>query len=157
MTEMRRLLGVLRQESDAGQPSPAFAPQPSMQHVDELVEQVREAGLPVTVEVSGEPADLPPGVDLSGYRIVQEALTNALRHAGPATATLRVEFRDDELALEILDDGRGAATASEGRGHGLVGMKERVELFGGELRVGPRPGGGFAVLARLPYGKRRPS
>ncbi len=142
---MRRLLGLLRSD-DA---ELALAPQPSLAQLDRLVAQIREAGLPVEVEVEGEPVELPPGVDLSAYRIVQEALTNALRHAGPAHAHVRVRYRADELELEITDDGPGA-TNGDGGGHGLVGMRERVAVYGGELRAGSRLEGGFALRARLP-------
>ena len=145
LAEMRRLLGLLRSD-DA---ELALAPQPSLAQLDRLVAQIREAGLPVEVEVEGEPVELPPGVDLSAYRIVQEALTNALRHAGPAHAHVRVRYRADELELEITDDGPGA-TNGDGGGHGLVGMRERVAVYGGELRAGSRLEGGFALRARLP-------
>ena len=151
MTEMRRLLGVLREESDT---SAALTPQPSVRNLAALVEPCTEVGLAVSIEIEGEPRDLPAGVDLSAYRIVQEALTNARKHAGPASATVVVRYRDDWIDVEVSDDGRGASSAPDGahadNGHGLVGMRERVELFGGDLTVGPRPGGGFAVRARLP-------
>jgi signal transduction histidine kinase len=151
LTEMRRLLGMLRKDDD----ELALAPQPSMEHLELLVSQVREAGMPVELEVEGEPEPLPAGVDLSAYRIVQEALTNALKHAGPARALVRVRYRRDELELEILDDGPGpAADATNGAGgHGLVGMRERVSLFGGDLAAGERSGGGYSVHARLPLGR----
>lgn len=145
MTEMRRLLGVLRTDEDT-----ALAPQPSLRMVGDLVHECAEAGLPVEVEVSGDERDLPPGVDLSVYRIVQEALTNTLKHAGPAQATVHLRYDPDQLHVRVVDDGRGAAAADDGQGHGLVGMRERVELFGGELRTGPRRGGGYEVRARLP-------
>jgi signal transduction histidine kinase len=156
LTEMRRLLGVLRRDDER---SLALAPQPSMEHVEELVARSVEAGIEVDLEVEGQPRPLPAGVDLSAYRIVQEALTNVLKHAGPAKASVRVRYRPDALEVEVVDDGRGLAAAAaagdgsgsvNGSGHGLVGMRERVALFGGELRVGPRRGGGFAVHARLP-------
>jgi signal transduction histidine kinase len=151
LTEMRRLLGMLRKDDD----ELALAPQPSMEHLEVLVSQVREAGMPVELEVEGEPEPLPAGVDLSAYRIVQEALTNALKHAGPARALVRVRYRRDELELEILDDGPGpAAPATNGAGgHGLIGMRERVSLFGGDLAAGERSGGGYSVHARLPLGR----
>jgi signal transduction histidine kinase len=125
------------------------------------VEQLGEAGLPVALEVEGPARDLPPGVDLSAYRIVQEALTNVLRHAGPARARVRLAYAADALEIEVADDGLGSPPeagavgggadlpASDG-GHGLIGMRERVAMFGGELRAGPAPGGGFAVRAVLP-------
>ena len=145
LTEMRRLLEMLRTDDEAS----ALAPQPSLVHLDALAEQVREAGLPVEVAVEGERRDLPSGVDVSAYRIVQEALTNALKHAGPAHARVRVRYGADELELEIADTGAGSENG-DGAGHGLVGMRERASLFGGEVDAGPLPGGGFAVHARLP-------
>lgn len=149
MTEMRRLLGVLRDDQDG---PPSLAPQPSMRNVAALVEHFRDTGLPVHLDVVGDEQELPPGVDLSAYRIVQEALTNALKHAGPASAAVTVRYAADGVEIEVRDDGRGAAGlgAADGAGHGLVGMRERVDLFGGELRAGPQAGGGFAVRARLP-------
>jgi signal transduction histidine kinase len=148
MTEMRRLLGVLR--DDRGEPA-ALAPQPSIDGLSGLVGQFVEAGLPATLELAGPVQELPAGVALSAYRIVQEALTNALKHAGPATKVeVTVRYRDDDVEVEVLDDGRGVAPAGADRGHGLLGMRERVDVCGGELRTGPRAGGGFAVRARLP-------
>jgi signal transduction histidine kinase len=112
---------------------------------------VREAGLPVELEVEGEPRGLPVGLELSAYRIVQEALTNALKHAGEARATVRVRYGADSLELEIVDDGAGAADArATGGGHGLVGMRERVALYGGRFEAARRPSGGFTVRALLP-------
>jgi signal transduction histidine kinase len=151
MAEMRRLLGMLRKDDE----ELALAPQPSLAHVDVLVDQIRGAGMPVELRVEGEPVPLPPGVDLSAYRIVQEALTNALKHAGPASATVTVRYDKHELTLAIADSGRGAVNGGGG-GHGLVGMRERVALFGGELDAGSRAGRGFAVQARLPLGQPRP-
>jgi signal transduction histidine kinase len=150
LQEMRRLLGMLR-ESDE---ELALAPQPSLEQLDALVEQVRGAGLPVEVAVEGEPAELPPGVDLSAYRIVQEALTNALKHAGPARARVTVRYGAEELELEIADDGAGTGDGG-GSGHGLIGMRERVSLYGGDLHAGRRAGGGYALRARLPLGSAR--
>lgn len=150
MTEMRRLLGVLRDDRHDHQVS--FAPQPSLSSLPALVEHCAAAGLRVSIEVTGAERGLPPGVDLSAFRIVQEALTNVLRHAGTATATVRVAYGDRGVELEIHDDGNGKAVeaAGEGNGHGLAGMRERVQLFGGDLVAGPQPGGGFRVTARLP-------
>jgi signal transduction histidine kinase len=145
LAEMRRLLGILRQDDE----ELALAPQPSIAGLDSLVAQVRDAGLPVEVVVEGEERPLPPGVDLSAYRIVQEALTNALKHAGPARALVRIRYGDAALDVEVADDGAGSDNG-DGGGHGLVGMRERVSVFGGELRSGPRAGGGYAVHARLP-------
>jgi signal transduction histidine kinase len=150
LAEMRRLLGMLRRDDE----QIALAPQPSLRHLDALAAQVREAGLPVDLSVEGEPIELPPGVDLSAYRIVQEALTNALKHAGPARARVLVRYGKDDLELEIADTGL-AAGASDGEGHGLVGMRERVSLYGGKIEAGPRDGGGFAVRARLPLDSNR--
>jgi signal transduction histidine kinase len=149
--EMRRLLGMLRK----GDEELALAPQPSLRHLDTLVAQVREAGLPVELTVEGEPTALPPGVDLSAYRIVQEALTNALKHAGPATARVLVRYGSEDLEVEVTDTGRRPA-GGDGAGHGLVGMRERVTLFGGQLEAGRRGEGGFAVRARLPLASERP-
>jgi signal transduction histidine kinase len=146
MAEMRRLLGVLRRSDD----ELALAPQPSLRHLADLVEQVREAGMPVDLRIEGEPRPIAPGIDLSAYRIVQEALTNALKHAGPAHARVTVRYGDKELDIEIADDGAGSSDAAAAGGHGLVGMRERVALFGGDLATGQRRGGGYAVRARLP-------
>ena len=147
--EMRRLLGVLRPGDDR---AASLEPQPGLQQLPALVEQVRHAGLEAKLEVEGEPRPLPPGMDLSAYRIVQEALTNAVRHAGPGTARVLVHYGDDQIRLEVRDDGMGAHPGGNGNhaGHGLVGMRERVHLYGGELTAGPHPDGGFTVSARLP-------
>ena len=145
LTEMRRLVGMLRTDRDE-----ELAPQPGLDDVARLVTQVREAGLPVELHVEGERRDLPVGIDLSAYRIVQEALTNALKHAGEARATVRIRYEPDSLELEIVDDGVGAGARPEGAGHGLVGMRERVALYGGRLDARRREGGGFAVRALLP-------
>ena len=147
MAELRRLLGLLRRSDD----ELALAPQPSLSHLDDLVEQVREAGMPVDLRIEGEPRPLAAGIDLSAYRIVQEALTNALKHAGPARALVTVRYGDGELEIEITDDGADAAAGDVvAGGHGLVGMRERVALIGGDLDTGRRRGGGYAVRARLP-------
>jgi signal transduction histidine kinase len=148
--EMRRLLGMMRARDE----ELALAPQPSLAYLPELCEQVRAAGLPVELEVEGQEAPLPPGVDVSAYRIVQEALTNALKHAGPASARVTVRYRADGIEVEVVDDGRGAA--GNGSGHGLVGMRERVAVYGGELRTGNQPSGGYAVRVRLPLDERAP-
>ena len=151
LDEMRRLVGMLR----SGDESLPLAPQPSLKELDTLVEQVRAAGLPVDLAVEGEPRDLPPGVDLSAFRIVQEALTNALRHAGPARARVVLRYGADELELEISDDGPGTGDES-GSGYGLVGMRERVSVYGGELQAGRQPEGGYALRVRLPLRSARP-
>ena len=147
LTEMRRLVGLLREQGAM----PEFAPQPSMRTVDVLVGTVREAGLPVELAIEGEPQELPPGVDLSAYRVIQEALTNALKYAGPARAWVTVRWQERDLELEIANDGSSEA-AGDGRGHGLAGLRERAALVGGSIESGPRDGGGFVVTARLPYG-----
>jgi signal transduction histidine kinase len=150
--EMRTLLGVLR--SDDGPAS--LKPQPGLADLEQLVSGVREAGLPVTLRVEGTPRPLPPALDLSAYRIVQEALTNALKHAGPARADVTVRYEDGLVSLEIADTGRGPG-GGRGTGHGLVGMRERTAMFGGELQALPRAEGGFAVRARLPLTAPAPS
>ncbi len=150
LDEMRRLLGLLR-ESDE---ELALTPQPTLARLHDLVTHVRDAGLPVELAVEGEPTELPPGVDLSAYRIVQEALTNALKHAGPATARVTVRYGEGELDLEIADDGAGAGNG-DGGGQGLTGIRERVAVFGGEVETGMRAEGGYAVRARLPYTSER--
>jgi signal transduction histidine kinase len=152
LVEMRRLLGVLR--GDDG--DSALEPQPGIAQLRALAERVRAAGLPVDLTIDGDCGRLPLAIDLSAYRIVQEALTNTLKHAGrEATARVRVRREPDALTIEVIDDGgrRAAGAESPGpMGHGLAGMRERVALFGGELRAGTRPGGGFLVSARLPLG-----
>jgi signal transduction histidine kinase len=150
LNEMRRLLGMLRSSDEAL----TLDPQPSLRQLDRLVEQVQAAGLPVQVAVEGEPRELPPGVDLSAYRIVQEALTNALRHAGPARARVLLRYRADDLELEIVDDGAGTGDGV-GSGYGLIGMRERVSVYGGELQAGRQPGGGYSLRVRLPLGSAR--
>jgi signal transduction histidine kinase len=150
LVEMRRLMGFLRTRTDG---SVMRSPQPGLDNLETLVAQVREAGLPVTLRVEGSPRALPAGLDLSAFRIVQEALTNSLKHAGPARATVIVRYEKARVGLEIFDDGMGASSRRAGppqTRYGHLGMRERVGLFGGELRVGGRPGGGFEVVASLP-------
>jgi signal transduction histidine kinase len=145
LAEARRLLGVLRRD---GEPDD-LEPQPGLEQLGALVEHVRRAGLNVDLAVEGERAPLPAGLDLCAYRIVQEGLTNALKHAGAgASAQVRVAYAPAALEIDVRDDGRGGEI--DGAGHGLIGMRERVALYGGELEAGPRPGGGFGVHARLP-------
>ena len=151
LTEMRRLLGILRR-TDA---ELALAPQPSLRHLDALIGQVRESGLPVELSVEGEARPLPPGVDLSAYRIVQEALTNTLKHAGPARARVEIHYGDDKVELEICDDGPGTGRGG-GAGQGLIGMRERVALYGGVLESGKQDSGGYIVRARLPLDSGQP-
>ncbi len=155
LAEMRRLLGVLR-TGEPGEESD-YVPQPDVEQIDELVEQVRGAGLPVDFKVVGSPRQLPSGVELTAYRIVQEALTNTRKHGGPDVgASVRITYFDDGLGLLVEDDGRGSRRemyedgGADGRGHGLIGMRERVGMVGGTLDAGPRPGGGFRVSALLP-------
>ncbi len=143
--EMSRLLGVLR--DDGG--STRFRPQPGLGELDVLVDETRAAGVPVELSIVGDRRALSPAIELSAYRIVQEALTNARRHAKRANATVTVRYESDVLELDIVDDGE-QAEAGGGSGFGLVGMRERVSIFGGSLETGPRPGGGFGVYARLP-------
>jgi len=155
LAEMRRLLGVLRtgEHKEAGE----YVPQPDVEQIDDLVQQCRNAGLPVDFKVEGTPRPLPSGVELTAYRIVQEALTNTRKHGGPNTgASVRLVYFDDGLGLLVEDDGKGAPHelyedgGADGRGHGLIGMRERVGMVGGTLDAGPRPGGGFRISALLP-------
>jgi signal transduction histidine kinase len=145
LAEMRRLLGAMRNDGDGVE----LGPQPGLDALDSLAEDVSRAGLPVRLHVDGEPFPLPRAIDLSAYRIVQEGLTNALKHAHASHADVTVLYRPDELALEVADDGTGPATAN-GHGHGLVGIRERVNIYGGEMSAGAAPAGGFILSARLP-------
>jgi signal transduction histidine kinase len=149
LTELRRLLSVV--QAPAGE-ADGLAPPPGLARLPELVERVRATGLDVTLAVTGDAGTLPAGVDLSAYRIVQEALTNTLKHAHAEQARVALSFGGDVLELEVVDDGTAAvqADAGAGRGHGLIGMRERAAVFGGELEAGPRGGGGFAVRATIP-------
>jgi signal transduction histidine kinase len=155
LAEMRRLLGVLR----TGEPAEGgeYVPQPDVEQIDDLISQCRESGLAVDFKVEGTPRPLPSGVELTAYRIVQEALTNTRKHGGPnAGASVRIVYFDDGLGLLVEDDGKGAPHelyedgGADGRGHGLIGMRERVGMVGGTLDAGPRPGGGFRISALLP-------
>ncbi|APS20847.1 histidine kinase [Streptomyces sp. Tue 6075] len=155
LAEMRRLLGVLR-TGDAPE-SGEYVPQPDVEQIEDLVAQVRQTGLEVDFKVEGTPRPLPSGVELTAYRVVQEALTNTRKHGGPdAGASVRLVYFDDGLGLLIEDDGRGAAHelyedgGADGAGHGMIGMRERVGMVGGTLDAGPRPGGGFRISALLP-------
>jgi signal transduction histidine kinase len=145
LAEMRRLLGMLRR----GEAQAELAPQPGLAQLEALLAHVRAAGLPVELAIENEPRALPRGVDLAGYRIVQEGLTNARKHAGPAQAHVVVRYGQEALELEVTDDGRAPTSGNLG-GHGLVGMRERVVLYGGEFSAGPRAGGGYAVRVVLP-------
>ncbi|AOP50492.1 sensor histidine kinase [Streptomyces lydicus] len=155
LAEMRRLLGVLRtgEQAEGGE----YVPQPGVEQLTDLMDQVRGAGLPVDFRVEGEPRPLPSSIELTAYRIVQEALTNTRKHGGPDVgATVRLFYKDNDLDLLVEDDGRGARHelyeegGADGLGHGLIGMRERVGMVGGSLTAGPRPGGGFRVSAVLP-------
>ena len=159
LTEMRRLLGVLRDSDGARSPAPA----PGLVDLPRLVDDVRAAGVPATLHIEGTADCVHAGIELSTYRVVQEALTNVIKHAGePTRVEVTVRYLPGSLAVEVVDDGRGLAARSgnggvgdapaSGSGHGLVGMRERVELWGGELSVGPAPGGGYRVKALLPFG-----
>jgi signal transduction histidine kinase len=159
LTDMRALLGVLREDG-----AEEYAPQPDVAAIDQLVADVQASGLDVDLIVEGVPVPMPAGPQLAAYRIVQESLTNVLKHAGPASrAWVRLQWRSDALELAVLDDGRGAGAAvteadgpvPAGSGHGLLGMRERAELHGGRLTAAPRHGGGFGVHAVLPYGAVR--
>jgi signal transduction histidine kinase len=156
LEELRRLLGVLRQ---ADEPQGDLAPVPGLADLEGLLAEVAKAGLAVKLRVNGTRPSLSAGVDLSAYRIVQEALTNVVKHAGPAHAQVTIGYRDQDVTVEVTDDGGGAvASATHGRvgtGHGLIGMRERVAAFNGHLEVGPCPGGGFRVAARLPLAAGR--
>ncbi len=145
LAEMRRMVGVLRRPDEA----PALAPQPSLEHVERLVAHTRETGLPVELRVEGTPTQLPAGIDTTAYRIVQEALTNAVKHARASKAEVVVRYRNGAVEVTVTDDGRGGGDGG-GSGHGLVGMRERVSVYGGELEAGPQPGGGFRLRATLP-------
>ncbi len=159
LNEMRRIVGVLRGPTEDladedGAVPPQLVPQPGVAEIDELIGQVREAGLDVEMTVEGSVRPLSPGIDLAAYRIVQEALTNTLKHAGPTRSKVLLRYQTAELVIRVVDEGHGLAaglTQSARRpGHGLLGMRERVSLYGGRLYAGPRAGGGFEVLARLP-------
>jgi signal transduction histidine kinase len=157
LRELRAILNVLRQADDADPTAPA----PGLAQLDALIAGASQAGLPTTLAVTGEPVPLPAGVDLAAYRIIQESLTNAIRHAGPAEATVALDYQDGRLRIEVADTGRGlpSATAKDvsggeqaHSGHGLVGMRERATTAGGTLKAGPASGGGFTVTASLPFG-----
>ena len=150
LVEMRRLLGVLRQEGDG---PAATMPAPSLRDVPALIRQVADGGLTAGLHINGAPVDVPPGLDLSAYRIIQEALTNAIKHGGPH-AEVTVAYSDQDVTVEVTSDGslnsdRGQRVVTPG--HGIIGMRERVAVFGGEFSAAPRAGGGFRVAARLPF------
>jgi signal transduction histidine kinase len=145
LADMRRLLGAMRQDGDQLD----LAPQPGLAGLDPLLDEFRRAGLPVQLSVDGEPFPLPHTLDLSAYRIVQEGLTNALRHAHASHADVVVRYGADQLQIDVRDDGHGGA-ANDGLGHGLVGIRERVKIYGGEMSAGAAAGGGFTLSTRLP-------
>jgi signal transduction histidine kinase len=145
LAEMRRLLAAMRREGDEVE----FVPQPGLEALDSLLDAVGRAGLPARLHVDGEPFQLPRAIDLSAYRIVQEGLTNALKHARASDANVTVRYRPDEVEIEVRDNGAGTAT-TDGLGHGLVGVRERVKIYGGEMSVGTAPEGGFVLSTRLP-------
>jgi signal transduction histidine kinase len=145
LAEMRRMVGVLRHAEDG----PTLAPQPSLEQLERLVEHTRNAGLPVDLRVEGDPVQLPTGIDLTAYRLVQEGLTNAIKHAGANRAEVLVRYAAGHVELTVSDDGCGEGDGGGG-GHGLVGMRERVSVYGGKLEAGSRPEGGFRLRARLP-------
>ncbi len=151
LTEMRRVLGVLRDPAEM----PALAPQPSIAEFTELIEGCAATGLKVDLRVVGEARKLSAGLELASYRIVQEALTNVMKHAGHAKVQVTLNYLPERLDVDVVDNGRGSSAnlgERNGAGNGLLGMRERVDLYGGELRTGPTPGGGFGVHASLPFG-----
>ena len=147
LAEMRRLLAAMRRDGDEAE----LLPQPGLDGLDSLLDEIGRAGLPVELHVDGEPVPLPRGIDLSAYRIVQEGLTNALKHARASDADVTVRYRPDELEIEVRDNGQGGAK-SDGLGHGLVGVRERVKIYGGDMTAGTATGGGFVLSTRLPLG-----
>jgi len=145
LAEMRRLLAAMRRDEDEVE----FVPQPGLDGLHALLDEVGRAGLPARLRVDGEPFPLPRGVDLSAYRIVQEGLTNALKHAHASDAAVTLRYRPDEVEIEVRDNGAGASR-NDGLGHGLVGVRERVKIYGGEMSAGTAPEGGFVLSTRLP-------
>jgi signal transduction histidine kinase len=150
LAEMRGLLAAMRRDGDEAE----LTPQPGLDGLDSLLEEIGRAGLPVQLHVDGEPVALPRGIDLSAYRIVQEGLTNALKHAHASNADVTVRYRPDELHIEVRDNGEGSST-SDGLGHGLVGVRERVKIYGGEMSAGTANGRGFVLSTRLPLSADR--
>jgi signal transduction histidine kinase len=150
LAEMRRLLAVMRRDSDDVE----LTPQPGLDGLDSLVKRIQRTGLPVRVRIDGEPFPLPRGIDLSAYRIVQEGLTNTVKHAAASHAEVTVRYARDEIRIDICDDGQGAETG-DGLGHGLIGVRERVNLYGGEMSAGTVNGRGFVLSTRLPVAQER--
>jgi len=151
LAEMRRLLAAMRREGEEAE----LVPQPGLDGLDSLLEEISRAGLPVELHVDGVPVPLPRGIDLSAYRIVQEGLTNALKHANASDADVTFRYRPDELEIEIRDNGLGTAT-TDGLGHGLVGVRERVKIYGGSMNAGTANGGGFVLSTRFPLDGEEP-
>jgi signal transduction histidine kinase len=147
MVEMRRLLGLLREATDG----PALEPQPSLQHLDLLVERMKDGGLPVQLSMDDIPTSMPRGVDLTAYRIVQEGLTNVLKHSNPSCVQVNIRVLEKAVEIEVVDDGSPHPISPGSHGHGLIGMRERVAVYGGELEAGPAPGRGFRLRARIPF------
>jgi signal transduction histidine kinase len=151
LAEMRQLLGVLRTSTDE-EVSPDLGPQPGLDQIADLLAHSRAAGLPVSFTVEGVPHALPPGIALAAYRVVQESLTNTRKHGGArVSSAVTMRFCEDGLKIVVTDDGHGPAAESDGAGHGLVGMRERVEMYGGTVQTGPRAEGGYRVSATLPF------
>jgi signal transduction histidine kinase len=150
LAELRRLLSVMRRDGDKEE----LTPQPGLDRLDALVKDIGRAGLPVELHVDGKPVLLPRGIDLSAYRIVQEGLTNTLKHARASHAEVTIQYSPDDVRIEVRDDGHGGA-GSNGNGHGLIGIRERVRLYGGEMTTGPANGGGFLLRTRLPFTQHR--
>ncbi len=148
LAELRRLLGQVRTDGDVAEAS--FAPQPGLDALAGLADQVRRAGIDVDVNVEGVPVELPAGVDLAAYRVAQEAMTNTLKHASASNVAVTVRYRDEHVEVEVVDDGVGDTTDGDGLGHGIIGMRERAALYGGELHAEPQSGGGFRVFVSLP-------
>jgi signal transduction histidine kinase len=151
LTEMRRLLAAMRLDGEDAE----LMPQPGLDNLRTLVDEIERAGLPVALQVGGRPVQLPRAVDLSAYRIAQEGLTNALKHSRATQAEVSLDYRPGELQIDVRDDGVGTAT-TDGLGHGLLGIRERVKIYGGEMAAGPAPHGGFVLTARLPIGATEP-
>lgn len=152
LDQMRTILGVLRTEGGVTD----YLPQPNLDDFEAILKNCRDSGLPVSFNVTGSARPLAAGLELSAYRIIQESLTNAMRHAGPARAEVLLEYGASSLTVRVSDDGRGAAAATGRGGHGIIGMRERAEAFGGSLHSGPRAGGGYEVIAVLPYSSNEP-